>query len=149
MNGKTLFPVLSCPVRLAITGALTLGLLAPAGTAIAATTDDHRPGLGSLLGIFGDRDDRKEKRKDRREDRRKRVSTFKISGEIRSVDTADREITIGTGDNRRTVRVAVDAKIWRDGDRARLRDLERGDDARISGEKRNGKLVAERIVARD
>ncbi len=139
MNGKTL----------AITGALTLGLLAPAGAAVAADRDDDGPLGGVLGGILNRGDnDRKDKKDDRRDPRR-HVSTFKISGEIRSVDTDDREITVDTGDHRRTVRVAEDARITRDGDRARLRDLERGDDVRIAGEKRNGKLVAERVVADD
>lgn len=137
MNGKTLV----------ITGALTLGLLAPAGAAVAADRDDDGP-LGGVLGRIIDRTDRDD-RKDERKAKNKRVSTFKITGEIRDVDTGDREIIVGTGDHRRRVHVSGDAKIWRDGDRAKLRDLERGDDVRVSGEKRNGKLVAERIVADD
>lgn len=145
MNGKTL----------AITGALTLGLLAPAGTAIAANTDDDGP-LAGVLSIV-DRDDRDgrdrwerwdERRKNRKHDWR-RTSTFRLIGEIRSVDTQDREIRVDLGDRNRTVRVAEDARIWRDGKRAQLRDLERGDDVRIAGEKRNGRWVAERIVADD
>jgi hypothetical protein len=145
MNGKTL----------AITGALTLGLLAPAGTALAATTDDDAP-LGGVLGIFdrGDRDDRDRRgdwddRKKNRKDDWRNTSTFRLSGEIRSIDTDDREIRVDLGDRNRTVRVDEDAKIWRDGERARLRDLERGDDVRIAGEKRDGRWVAERIVADD
>lgn len=143
MNGKTL----------AITGALMLGLLAPAGAAVAVDRDDDGPLGGVLGGILdrgdNDRKDKKKERKDDRKDRRKHVSTFKVSGEIRDVDTSDREIIVGTGDHRRRVHVNDDTKIWRDGDRARLRDLERGDDVRITGEKRNGKLVAERVVADD
>jgi len=130
MNGKTL----------ALTGALTLGLLAPAGAAIAASADDDNPRLGGLLGIF-DRDD------DDRE--RRNVNTFRLTGELRSIDRDDREIRVDLGERNRTLRVAKDAKIWRDGERARLRDLERGDDVRIAGEKRNGRWVAERIVADD
>ncbi|HUR73704.1 MAG TPA: DUF5666 domain-containing protein [Sporichthya sp.] len=140
MNGKTLV----------ITGALTLGLLAPAGAAVAATNDDHPSPLGGVLGIFGDHDRRDHRdHKDERDARDRHVRTFKITGEIRSVDTGDREIIVGTGDHRRRVHVDGETKIWRDGDRARLRDLERGDDVRISGEKRHGHLVAERIVAHD
>ncbi len=139
MNGKTL----------AITGALTLGLLAPAGTAIAATTDDDNPGLGGLLGIF-DRDDDDNDRSDRKERRERRnAGTFRLNGDLRSVDRDDREITVDLGNRNRTVKVAKDAKIWRDGDRVRLRNLERGDEVRVSGEKRNGRWVAERIVAED
>ena len=139
MNGKTL----------AITGALTLGLLAPAGTAVAATADDDRPVLGGLLGIF-DRDDDNDRkdRKDRKKERRN-SSTFRFVGEIRSFDRDDREIRVDLGDKNRTVKVARDAKIWREGDRVKFRDLERGDDVRIWGEKRNGRWVAERIVADD
>jgi hypothetical protein len=140
MNGKTL----------AIAGALTLGLLAPAGTAIAATADDDGPLGGGVLGIFdrGDRDDRDDRKENRKRDWRN-TSTFRLTGEIRSIDTDDREIRVDLGDKNRTVRVDEDAKIWRDGERARLRDLERGDDVRIAGEKRNGRWVAERIVADD
>ena len=142
MNGKTLV----------ITGALTLGLLAPAGTAFAATTGDDGP-LGGVLDIFdrGDRDDRRDwddRKKNRKKDWRK-TSTFRLTGELRSIDTDDRELRVDVGDKTRTVRVDEDAKIWRDGERARLRDLERGDDVRIAGEKRNGRWVAERIVADD
>ena len=130
MNGKTL----------ALTGALTLGLLVPAGAAIAATADDDNPRLGGLLGIFDRNDDDRERRD---------VSTFRLKGELRSVDRDDREIKVDLGDRNRTLRVAKDAKIWRDGDRVKVRELERGDEVRISGEKRNGRWVAERIVAED
>lgn len=136
MNGKTL----------AITGVLTLGLLAPAGTAIAATTDNDGPlggVLGGLLGGNDDNDNRKEKRK---KDRRN-VTDFRFSGEIRSFDRDDREIKVDLGDKNRWVRVAKGAKIWRDGDRATFRELRRGDDVRVSGEKRNGRWVADRVVA--
>ena len=139
MNGKTLL----------ITGALTLGLLAPAGAAVAADHDDDGPLGGVLGGILNRGDHDRHDKKDDRKDRRKHVSTFKITGEIRDVDTSDREIIVGTGDHRRRVHVNDDTKIWRDGDRAKLRELERGDDVRISGERRNGKLVAERVVADD
>jgi hypothetical protein len=139
MNGKTLL----------ITGALTLGLLAPAGAAVAADRDDDGPLGGVLGGILNRGDHDRKDKKDDRKDRRKHVSTFKFTGEIRDVDTSDREIVVGTGDHRRRVHVNDDTKIWLDGDRAKLRDLEHGDDVRITGEKRNGKFVAERVIARD
>lgn len=142
MNGKTL----------AITGALALGLLAPAGTAIAATADDDRP-LGGVLGIFdrGDRDGR-DRWDDRRENRKKdwrSTSTFRLTGEIRSIDTDARTLRVDLGEKTRRVRVDEDAKIWRDGEKAGLRDLQRGDDVRVAGEKRNGRWVAELIIADD
>src|SRR5882672_371801 len=121
MNAKTL----------AITGALTLGLLAPAGTAVAASTDDHPNPLGGVLNIFGGHDGND--RKDGRNDRRKHVSTFKITSVVHSVDTDDRTITVGSADHRRTVKVAADAKIWRNGHRARLRNLNKGDDVKLWG----------------
>lgn len=137
MNGKTY----------TVTAALALALIAPAGPAIAAsaaTAGDDGP-LGGVLGVFdrGDRDDRREKWE------RRHRSTFRFVGEIRSVDTEDRVITVDLGDRNRTVRVDEDAKIRRDGAPARLRDLERGDDVRIAGVKRNGRWVAERIIADD
>ncbi|GAA0622863.1 hypothetical protein GCM10009547_27310 [Sporichthya brevicatena] len=140
MNGKTLL----------ISGVLTLGLLAPAAPAVAAPADGG-PGLGGLIGNLFDRDDHK-KHKKHQKDRKKKsdrrnVSYFRIDGEIRSVDRADRKIVVDLGKRNRTVHVAKDAKIWRDGDRVNLRDLRRGDDVKVSGEKRNGRYVAKRIVA--
>ncbi|WP_019877243.1 hypothetical protein [Sporichthya polymorpha] len=139
MNGKTLV----------ISGVLTLGLLAPVAPAVAAPTDNG-PGIGGLLGnLFDrdDRDDRKKNKKDRKKSDRHNVSYFRIDGEIRSIDRADRKIVVDLGKRNRAVHVAKDAKIWRDGDRVNLRDLRRDDDVRITGEKRNGRYVAKRIVA--
>ncbi len=137
MNGKTLV----------ISGVLTLGLLAPVAPAVAAPTDNG-PGLGGLIGNLFDRDDHKKNKKDRKKKSdRRNVSYFRIDGEIRSIDRADRKIVVDLGKRNRAVHVAKDAKIWRDGDRVNLRDLRRDDDVRITGEKRNGRYVAKRIVA--
>lgn len=139
MTGKTL----------AITGALTLSLLVPAGAAVAATTDDHPGPVGRVLNVFGDHDRKDDQGRFSGLFSRKDVHRFVISGTIRSVDTDDRTITIGHGERRktRTVKVAADAAIWRDRDRAKLGDLEQGDHVRMTGEKKNGRYVATRVRA--
>lgn len=141
--------------HLAIAGALTLGLLAPAGAAVAAPTDD-RPGgpLGGVLNLFGDHDRKKDKDKrknDRKDDNRnKKRSYFVYSGTIRSIDTDDRTITVGhgkRGGDTKKIRVDDDANITRDRDDANLRDLRKGDHVRIVGEKKDGRWTATRIRA--
>jgi Cu/Ag efflux protein CusF len=136
---------------LVITGALTLSLLVPAGAAVAAPADHHPGPLGGVLNIFGDHD-RRDGKNGEHDNRfgRKHVKRFVISATIRSVDTDDRTITVGhghEGGDTRKVKVDDDAMIWRDGDRANLRDLEKGDHVRMTGEKKDGKWVATRIRA--
>jgi Cu/Ag efflux protein CusF len=138
---------------LAIAGALTLGLLAPAGTAIAATTNDHPSPLGGVLGIVGGHDRNGDNQDHDSNDQRfgrKHVSMFVLSSTIRSVNTDTRTITVGhakRGGDTERIHVAKDAKIWRDGHEANLRDLKNGDHVRMAGEKKDGKRTATRVRA--
>ena len=135
MKGKTL----------AITGALTLSLLVPAGAAVAAPADRHPGPLGGVLNIFGDRDN------NRRDN--KHVKRFVISATIRAINPDDRTVRVGhghEGGDTRVVRIADDAVIYRDGDKAKFADLEKGDHVRMVGEKKkNGsyKYIAYRVRA--
>src|SRR4051794_25860476 len=138
MNGKTL----------AITGALTLSLLVPAGAAVAAPTDDHPGPLGGILNVFGDHG-KKHKHDDNRFGN-KHVKRFVISATIRGINPDDRTIRVGhghEGGDSRVVWVDDGAVIWRDGDKAKFGDLEKGDHVRLTGEKKNGKYVATRVRA--
>jgi len=140
MNGKTL----------AITGALTLSLLVPAGAAVAAPADDHPGPLGGVLNIFGDHENKKGKKKHEHPFGRKHVKRFVISATIRGINPDDRTIRVGhghEGGDTRVVWVDDDAVIWRDGDRAKFGDLEKGDHVRMTGEKQGKKLVATRVRA--
>jgi hypothetical protein len=142
MKGKTL----------AITGALTLSLLVPAGAAVAAPTDGHPGPLGGVLNIFGDHDGKKNRKHDKDEHPfgRKHVKRFVISATIRGINPDDRTVRVGhghEGGDSRVVWVDDDATIWRDGDKAKFGDLEKGDHVRMTGEKKNGKLVATRVRA--
>lgn len=138
MTGKTL----------AITGALTLALLAPAGAAVAAPADRHPSPLGGVLNIFGDNDNHKNNRFGD-----KRAKHFVISATIRAINPDDRTVRVGhghEGGDTRVVKIADDAVIWRDGDKAKFSDLEKGDHVRMVGEKKkNGsyKYVAYRVRA--
>ena len=142
MKGKTL----------AITGALTLSLLVPAGAAVAAPTDDH-PGLGGILNIFGDHDGKKKHKNKKHDDNRfnrKHVNRFVVSATIRGINPDDRTVRVGhgkSGGDTRVIWVDDDATIWRDGDRAKFGDLEKGDHVRMTGEKKNGKWTATRVRA--
>src|SRR5689334_8096191 len=118
MKGKTL----------AITGALTLSLLVPAGAAIAAPADHHPSPLGGILNVFGDRDNKDRKHDDNRFGN-KHVKRFVISATIRAINPDDRTVRVGhghEGGDTRVVRIDDDAVIWRDGDKAKFGDLEKG-----------------------
>jgi hypothetical protein len=144
MKGKTL----------AITGALTLALLAPAGASVAAPADRHPSPLGGVLNIFGDHDNNKDKRKNKHDNPfgRKHVKRFVISATIRAINPDDRTVRVGhghEGGDTRVVQIADDAVIWRDGDKAKFSDLEKGDHVRMVGDKKSGsyKYVAHRVRA--
>jgi hypothetical protein len=142
MNGKTL----------ALTGALTLSLLVPAGAAVAAPADDHPGPLGGILNVFGDHDRKDRKKHDdngfhfgRNHDKR-----FVVSGTIRGINPDDRTVRVGhgkRGGDSRVIWVDDDAKIWRNGDRAKFGDLKKGDHVRMTGTKKHGKWVATRVRA--
>src|SRR5690349_19030169 len=101
MKGKTL----------AITGALTLALLAPAAASVAAPADRHPSPLGGVLNIFGDHDNNKHNNPFGRN----HVKRFVISATIRAINPDDRTVRVGhghEGGDTRVVRIADDAVIW-------------------------------------
>jgi hypothetical protein len=132
---------------LAVAGAVTVGLLVPAGSAMAAPTDDNPGPLGGLLGVVNHNGD-----DNHNGDRigHRHVNRFFYSGTIRSINVDDRVIVVGHGrhggDTKR-IHIADDAKIMRDGDSAHLRDLREGDHVRLVGSKKDGKLTASWVRA--